>query len=878
MVGTARLALRRSTSGPSVRSFGRTKAIQYLVPTAMLAAILSACTPAPPPFSVVVLPDTQYYTVTSESGGSGCKRRANEATPDFYQEQMNWINAHEVTDNIDLVIHLGDVTQDQSSVAVTDQWQTAKDAHDALHSTIPQLIVPGNHDNPHKGLGQRNTESFNETFPAPQGDPLCFRDDPGTHSLDLGATPCSSDNSYVLFDEGELHFLVIGLEFVPRKEALSWAEHLIETYPDRRVMIVTHCFLNRNGAHAQECDSAWDKVGADGEDLFEELIRRHSNIFLVLSGHHNGLALKREGSPFGLPLASPAIRAPLQALGLLRDVEGSGSDSLGDAAQGQPAQIQFPYQMLADFQLEYYGSDPAQHCGNSWMSQLVFQPERRCGTINGLPVRGCIELTTFRADGSDEPLKLTDYQLSTDTPVLLPYSMGTSPRSPTIDLHKSAAVGFGDLQVNNDNRGDQTEPAVALGETGVVVVWQDSLGPPPAGASRTRIMGSYLAPDGTTLVNDFFVSDMPRGSQTSPSVSMSTDGRFVVAWVDHDGAADDRIMAALFDSDGSKIGDDIVVNEERSAARLDPSVAMGAAGHFVVVWEEATPSGAGRAPVPIYGASFDPNGQRLGPDFAVGAAGRGSQRRPSVAIDSSGWFVVAWEDDRDTNGPFQIFGAVFDEGAAKQVADFRVNNAVSGNQLRPSVAVRPNGDYVIAWEDDSSEKDSSQIYASGFLAHSDARRFEDILVNQDPVDQQRRPSVGFDSSGRVVVVWQDNRDNNDLWQIRGSTFLWPHDGQEIQRTPDFTVNGDETGEQEHPMVAVHPRSGIYVVTWEDNLQSLGYFPESHGYDILAKARVLPKEGPSARRTYLVLALGIVVLAGLAGWTALRRGKQGKAHP
>jgi hypothetical protein len=740
------------------------------------------------------------------------------------------------------------------------------------------LIVPGNHDNPHKGLGQRNTESFNETFPATQDDPLCFRDDPTTHSLDLGAAPCSSDNSYVLFDEGDLHFLAIGLEFVPRKEALAWAEHLIETYPDRRVMIVTHCYLNRNGAYAQECDSAWDKVGADGEDLFEEMISRHPNIFLVLSGHHNGLALKRERSFFGLPLTSPAIRTPLQTLGLLRDLEGSGSESLGAAAQGLPARFQFPYQMLADFQLEHFGSDPAQHCGNSWMSLLAFQPERRCGTVNGLPVKGCIELTTFRADGSDEPLKLTDYQLSPDTPVLLPYSMGTSPRSPATDLARSAAGGFDDLQVNNNNQGDQTEPDVALGENGAVVVWQDSLAPPLAGASRTRIMGSYLAADGTTLVNDFYISESLRGSQTSPSVSMSTNSRFVVAWVDHDGPADDRIVAALFDSDGMKIGDDIIVNEERSAARLNPSVAMGDAGHFFVVWEEATLSGAGTAPGTIYGASFAPNGQRLGPDFAVGAAGRGSQRRPSVAMDASGWFVVAWEANRDTDSSFQIFAAVFDEGAAKQVADFRVNDVASGNQLHPSVAVRSNGDYVIAWEDDSSEEDSSQIYASGFLAHSDTRRFEDLLVNQDPIGQQRRPSVGFDSSGRIVVVWQDDRDKNDLWQIRGSRFSWPPDGQEIQRTPDFTVNGDDTGQQEHPKVAVHPRSGLYVVTWQDNLQSLGYFPESHGNDIFAKARLLPKDGPGARRTYWVMALGIVVLAGLAGWTAFRPAKQGKARP
>src|SRR5262249_14214120 len=88
-------------------------------------------------------------------------------------------------------------------------------------------------------------------------------------------------------------FMVLSVEFAPRKDVVSWANQLIQSYPDRRVIVATHCHLGNNGEHASGCADGYNLEGRDGVDLWEELVSRHSNIFMMVSGHIQGGAYRQ---------------------------------------------------------------------------------------------------------------------------------------------------------------------------------------------------------------------------------------------------------------------------------------------------------------------------------------------------------------------------------------------------------------------------------------------------------------------------------------------------------------------------------------------------------------------------------------------------------
>ena len=78
-------------------------------------------------FTIIVLPDTQYYTVYH---------------PDIFLNQTRWIVANKQALNIIHVIHLGDLVEHYESAS---EWQTAKQSMESV--TIYDTTAPtGNYD------------------------------------------------------------------------------------------------------------------------------------------------------------------------------------------------------------------------------------------------------------------------------------------------------------------------------------------------------------------------------------------------------------------------------------------------------------------------------------------------------------------------------------------------------------------------------------------------------------------------------------------------------------------------------------------------------------------------------------------------------------
>ncbi len=205
---------------------------------------------AAPSFSLVALPDTQYYSSGTSSG-----------TPTMFYSQTQWIVNNQAIRNIAYATHLGDIVNTYSTGA---EWEIAgktTDPKGALtrldDAGIPYGLTIGNHDG-----GPSNTANFNSYFPSSRvGD--------GHYGSD-------NDNHYGLFSASGLDFIVIQLEYNPTPDplVLAWADHLLDTtYPTRRGIVVFHDLIASSTA-----------LSTAGQTIYDAL-KHNPNLFLMLGGH-----------------------------------------------------------------------------------------------------------------------------------------------------------------------------------------------------------------------------------------------------------------------------------------------------------------------------------------------------------------------------------------------------------------------------------------------------------------------------------------------------------------------------------------------------------------------------------------------------------------
>ena len=215
-------------------------------------------------FTVVLLPDTQFYS---------------EKYPETYVAQTMWIRERVKPDNIKFVVCLGDIVQ---NAHVEKEWQNALEATRILDGVVPYTSVPGNHDLVTKDKAiTRDSTLYNKFFGVSR-----FEKEPWYRGH-LGAT---NDNNYCTFSAAGRDFLVLSVEFAPRDEVLDWAAEVCQKHPTHNVILATHSYLNLQGRIAVPNKVA-DSTANNGEEMWNKLVRKQPNIFLVACGHVGGVNL-----------------------------------------------------------------------------------------------------------------------------------------------------------------------------------------------------------------------------------------------------------------------------------------------------------------------------------------------------------------------------------------------------------------------------------------------------------------------------------------------------------------------------------------------------------------------------------------------------------
>jgi hypothetical protein len=203
-------------------------------------------------------------------------------------------------------------------------------------------------------------------------------------------------------------------------------------------------------------------------------------------------------------------------------------------------------------------------------------------------------------------------------------------------------------------------PRVAMNSTGVfAIAWEHSL---QNGSTTTQTVEAQLFNAlGTPLNNRIVVSQYVASTDLAPpGIAMDAAGEFVVTWESWaflPGTSDyaSQIYAQRYSAAGQAQGAAFVVDQYQRAIHVFPVVAMDSAGDFAITWtsfalssnpftddntDSNSEDGSGGG---VFARLFDSSGQDLYSEFQVNQTTLNNQAYSSVAEDSAGDVVFAWQ-------------------------------------------------------------------------------------------------------------------------------------------------------------------------------------------------------------------------------------------
>ncbi|MFF4399124.1 LamG-like jellyroll fold domain-containing protein [Streptomyces sp. NPDC001480] len=249
-------------AGAGRRSFLRATALLGAVATAGVAlpaaeaeaAPASSAGPRPDPdsrrFTLAVMPDTQYLF-----DGPSIDKAPVEAS-------LRYLLEHGGDENIVFLSHLGDLTQNGAE----DEFAAIGEAFGILDRRgVGYSVLAGNHDVKSSTDDQRGPTPYLDAF-GPQrskGRPT------------FGGASADGYNTYHLFKAAGREWMVLALDWRLSAKGYAWAKDVLARHPKTPVILTTHELVVEDG-----------QLSTYGQQLWDQLIEDHDQIFLTLNGHY----------------------------------------------------------------------------------------------------------------------------------------------------------------------------------------------------------------------------------------------------------------------------------------------------------------------------------------------------------------------------------------------------------------------------------------------------------------------------------------------------------------------------------------------------------------------------------------------------------------
>lgn len=198
--------------------------------------------PAPTPFSIVWMSDTQNLT---------------RHYPEVFNSMRDWILNEREAQNIVFFVHTGDVVDGCSQT----MWDNASIALIPILYQIPGIMVSGNHD-----VSSENKQK------------LFYERPYARMTLKEGQSFQNGECAYQNFTAGGDEFLVFGFGYKVNGSGMwRWVSSVIEAHPNAVVLFVMHDGLQPENVHSGQA-----------KELLKRIAETTPNAKMLLCGHNDG--------------------------------------------------------------------------------------------------------------------------------------------------------------------------------------------------------------------------------------------------------------------------------------------------------------------------------------------------------------------------------------------------------------------------------------------------------------------------------------------------------------------------------------------------------------------------------------------------------------
>lgn len=298
----------------------------------------------------------------------------------------------------------------------------------------------------------------------------------------------------------------------------------------------------------------------------------------------------------------------------------------------------------------------------------------------------------------------------------------------------------------------QEPPHVAFGAADFLVVWEDYRAP----NGWADYYGARVSPGGVVLdSNGIAITSTTDVEELYGDVAF--DGtNWLAVWMNlstSEAIYGARISqaGAVLDTNGFQISPTIT-DPDFSSVVFDGS-------NYLVAWAQRNST------EDIHAARVTPDGVVLDPTSIPVINEIEDQEYPSVAAGGNN-FLIVWQDERENGYLPDIYGArVSSSGTLLDPGGFELG-LTTNKQTKPSAAF-DGSNYLVAWEDNRLEADSTKIYAMRITPDGTELDAAPLLIS-DPSGIRAEPSVVFDGIN-FLIIWRNHQqgwNNPDIYGAR----------------------------------------------------------------------------------------------------------------
>jgi len=364
---------------------------------------------------------------------------------------------------------------------------------------------------------------------------------------------------------------------------------------------------------------------------------------------------------------------------------------------------------------------------------------------------------------------------------------------------------------------------------------------PDAGFTGTAETVAYVVSDGTVTasgtatinvgtITDQSVTQETVLDQTTSSIGALEDGGWVVAWQSLDQDGDSwGVYAQMYNADGSKRGDEFLVNDTTTSTQTTPKVLGMSDGDFVIAWNTYNHPGdafAGTMFKRFSNTGVDKSGE-IHVNNIVGQNESGIE----MAALPGGEFALTYLSDAgdsvyDTTGATvgknysDVMFKIYDSASVEysdllpittgtSEVEIKLNDYITQHQDAQSMAV--SGTTVMTiWKSDQQDSDSSRgIYGRTFDTSTET--FGSVFqLNSTIAGDQNYTDLVTLSNGNFVAVWQsDAQDTDSSRAVVGRVI----DASGTPVSAEFILAETISLSQDRPQVSALS-GGQFVAVWQ----------------------------------------------------------------